>query len=133
MAVKRFGVVDDHVGKRVRERRREIGMSQTKLAGAIGISYQQVGKYETSIDRVAAGRLWTIAEALEVDVGYFFDNTGSPVEPTPEPAGGSAQQQRATLVSAFTQISSPGTRSAILRLMREAARKARAEARPPKE
>ncbi len=130
---KRMNDVDDHVGRHVRARRREIGMSRVKLAGAIGISYQQVGKYETGIDRVAAGRLWTIAEALKVDVGYFFDNTGSPVEPTPEPAGGSAQQERATLVSAFTQISSSGTRSAILRLVREAAREARAEARRPKD
>ena len=108
-------------------------MSQWKLAGAIGIYYQQVGKYETGIDRVAASRLWTIAEALEVDVGYFFDNTGSPVEPTPEPAGGSAQQQRATLVSAFTQISSPATRSAILRLVHAVAEDTRAEARRLKE
>ncbi len=73
VVVKRFGVVDAHVGKRIRERRREIGMSQDKLGNALGISFQQVQKYEIGLNRVAAGRLWNIAEALEVDVGYFFE------------------------------------------------------------
>jgi len=71
--VKRFGEVDDHVGKRVRERRKALGMSQEKLADAIGIASQQVQKYEVGTDRVAAGRLWDIAKILEVDVGYFFE------------------------------------------------------------
>ena len=71
--VKRFGEVDDHVGKRVRERRNALGMSQEKLADAIGIASQQVQKYEVGTDRVAAGRLWDIAKILEVDVGYFFE------------------------------------------------------------
>ncbi len=73
MVMKRFGGVDDHVGKRVRERRREIGMSQTKLGNALGIAFQQIQKYEVGTNRVAAGRLWDIAKALEVDVGYFFE------------------------------------------------------------
>ncbi len=73
MVTKRFGGVDDHVGKRVRERRREIGMSQTKLGNALGIAFQQIQKYEVGMNRVAAGRLWDIARILEVDVGYFFE------------------------------------------------------------
>ena len=75
MAGKRSGKVDGYVGRRVRERRREIGMSQTKLGNALGISFQQVQKYEVGTDRnrVMASRLWDIAEALEVDVGYFFE------------------------------------------------------------
>ncbi len=73
MAGKRFGEVDGHVGRRVRERRREIGMSQAKLGNALGIAPQQVLKYEAGTDRVAAGRLWDIADRLDVDVGYFFD------------------------------------------------------------
>ena len=72
-AVKRFGDIDDHVGQRVRERRNALGMSQEKLADAIGIASQQVQKYEVGTDRVAAGRLWDIAKNLEVDVGYFFE------------------------------------------------------------
>ena len=65
-------VIDGHVGKRVRERRREIGMSQEKLGNALGVSAQQVQKYEVGANRVAAGRLWDIAKFLEVDIGYFF-------------------------------------------------------------
>ena len=65
--------VDTHVGKRVRERRKVLGMSQTKLADALGVSFQQVQKYEIGVNRVAAGRLWDMAKALEVDVGYFFE------------------------------------------------------------
>ena len=73
MVGKRFGEVDDHVGRRVRERRKEIGMSRVKLADALGISHQQIQKYEVGTNRVAAGRLWEIAKALEVAVGYFFE------------------------------------------------------------
>ena len=73
MVIKRSGKVDAHVGKRVRERRREIGMSQTKLGNALGIAFQQIQKYEVGTNRVATGRLWDIAKALEVDVGYFFE------------------------------------------------------------
>ena len=69
----RSSKVDGHVGRRVRERRREIGMSQGKLGNALKISYQQVQKYEIGLNRVAAGRLWDIAKLLEVDVGYFFE------------------------------------------------------------
>ncbi len=74
MAGKRSSKVDAHVGRRVRERRREIGMSHAKLGNALGISFQQVQKYEIGLNRVAAGRLWDIARILEVDqVGYFFE------------------------------------------------------------
>ncbi len=65
--------VDHHVGRRVRERRREIGMSLAKLGNALGITFQQIQKYEAGTNRVAAGRLWDTAKALEVDVAYFFE------------------------------------------------------------
>ena len=73
MVVKRSSDVDAHVGRRVRERRKEIGLSQGKLGSAIGIIFQQIQKYEIGLNRVAAGRLWDMAKALEVDVGYFFE------------------------------------------------------------
>ena len=73
MVIKRSSDVDAHVGRRVRERRREIGMSQTKLGNSLGIAYQQIQKYEVGTNRIAAGRLWDMAKALEVDVGYFFE------------------------------------------------------------
>ena len=65
--------VDYHVGRRIRERRNALGMSGEKLADVLGISFQQVHKYETGTNRVAASRLWNIAKALEVDIGYFFE------------------------------------------------------------
>ena len=68
MAAIRSSYIDAHVGKRVRERRVAFGMSQEKLANALGVSL-----YETGTNRVAAGRLWDIAKALEVDIGYFFE------------------------------------------------------------
>jgi transcriptional regulator with XRE-family HTH domain len=65
--------VDVHVGKRVRHRRWLVGMTQQQLAERVGIKFQQIQKYETGANRVSASRLWDIAEALEVDVSFFFD------------------------------------------------------------
>ncbi len=79
MAGTRSSKVDHHVGRRVHERRKALGLSQEKLGNALGISFQQVQKYEVGANRVAAGRLWNIAKALEVDVGYFFEGVKRPV------------------------------------------------------
>lgn len=65
--------VDTHVGKRIRQRRWLIGMTQQKLAELVGIKFQQIQKYETGANRVSASRLWDIADALGVPVGFFFD------------------------------------------------------------
>ncbi len=65
--------VDVHVGKRIRHRRWLTGMTQQQLAEAVGIKFQQIQKYETGANRVSASRLWDIAEALEVDIAFFFD------------------------------------------------------------
>ena len=73
MAGKSFGETDNHLRLRIRMRRSELGMSQTKLADALGGSMQQVQKYEPGTNRVMASRLWDLANALDVDVGYFFE------------------------------------------------------------
>ena len=73
--------VDCHVGERLRSLRREVGLSQTDVAAALGISFQQVQKYETGANRVAAGRLWDIANVLEVDLEYFFEGFESSRRP----------------------------------------------------
>jgi len=65
--------VDVHVGKRIRQRRWMVGMTQQQLAESVGIKFQQIQKYETGANRVSASRLWEIAAALEVSVVYFFD------------------------------------------------------------
>ncbi len=66
-------LVDIHVGKRIRQRRWLIGMTQQQLGEAVGIKFQQIQKYETGSNRVSASRLWDIADALDVPVTFFFD------------------------------------------------------------
>jgi len=65
--------VDIHVGARIRVRRKMLGCSQKKLGNAVGVSFQQVQKYESGINRVGASRLFELAEALEVSVVFFFE------------------------------------------------------------
>src|SRR3712207_4998817 len=65
--------IDRYVGARMRERRIMLGLTQQQMAELIGVTYQQAHKYERGVNRVAAGRLYTIAQALEVEVGFFFD------------------------------------------------------------
>ena len=69
--------VDVHVGKRVRHRRWLVGMTQQQLAESVGIKFQQIQKYETGANRVSASRLWDIADALDVDVSFFFEGLDS--------------------------------------------------------
>ena len=73
--------VDVHVGKRIRHRRWLVGMTQQQLAEAVGIKFQQIQKYETGANRVSASRLWDIAEALDVDISFFFEGLGKGEEP----------------------------------------------------
>lgn len=64
--------IDIHVGKRIRHRRWEIGMSQHDLAESVGVRFQQIQKYELGTNRVSASRLWEIAEAMRTPVENFF-------------------------------------------------------------
>ena len=64
--------VDIHVGKRLREQRCYAGLSQTALAGRVGITFQQLQKYEQAVNRVSASRLWELGEALGAPVEFFF-------------------------------------------------------------
>lgn len=65
--------VDVHVGKRIRQRRWLVGMTQQQLAERVGIKFQQIQKYETGANRVSASRLWDIADALDVAISFFFE------------------------------------------------------------
>ena len=65
--------IDRLVGDRIRQRRILMGLTQDQLGAALGISYQQVQKYETGANRVSAGRLYLIAQKLEISPGWFFD------------------------------------------------------------
>ncbi len=66
--------VDVHVGARLRQRRTLLGMSQTTLGDALGMSFQQVQKYEKGTNRISASRLFNLARVLDVPIQYFLDD-----------------------------------------------------------
>lgn len=65
--------VDRHVGRRVQEKRLGLGLTQTALAKAVGVSFQQVQKYEKGTNRVSASKLFEIADFMKVDIPFFFE------------------------------------------------------------
>ena len=73
--------VDAHVGQRVRMRRTLLGMSQEKLGEAIGLTFQQVQKYERGSNRISAGTLYRLGQVLDVSVSFFFDCYDDPQAP----------------------------------------------------
>ncbi len=107
--------VDVHVGSRVRLRRTLLGMSQEKLGDAIGLTFQQVQKYERGANRVGASRLYDLARVLDVPVAYFFEEladgsvSGGTSDPPTEPFQSNPMMKRETLelVRAYLRISDP--------------------------
>lgn len=85
--------IDVHLGKRLRRRRRLLGLTQQQLAGACGVRFQQIQKYECGANRISAARLWQLSEALEVPVGYFYDGLAG--QPKHEAEGEDARMQPA--------------------------------------
>jgi transcriptional regulator with XRE-family HTH domain len=85
--------VDVHVGKRLRLRRTLLGMSQEQLAAAVGVTFQQIQKYERGSNRVSASRLYDIARVLGVEISFFFEDIGGeitakrPTQHLPQEAG----------------------------------------------
>jgi transcriptional regulator with XRE-family HTH domain len=67
------GSIDLHLGKRLRRRRRLLGLTQQQLASAVGVRFQQIQKYECGANRISAARLWELSEALEVNISYFYE------------------------------------------------------------
>lgn len=68
--------VDRHVGRRVCEKRISLGYNQSDLGRALGLTFQQIQKYEKGTNRISASKLWDIARFFKVDIGYFFDGLG---------------------------------------------------------
>ncbi|NQV21706.1 MAG: helix-turn-helix transcriptional regulator [Rhodospirillales bacterium] len=114
--------VDEHVGERIRHLRTTLGLTQEQLASALGISYQQIQKYETGANRVSAGRLFEIAMQLDVEPAFFFADVDTKKAQTPMPHGG---KNRTTieLVTNFSEITDPAVRSSVASLVRTLARK----------
>ena len=72
--------IDRHVGLRIRMRRKELGISQERLAESIGLTFQQVQKYERAANRVSASKLWEVSRALSTSISYFYEGLGDAIE-----------------------------------------------------
>jgi transcriptional regulator with XRE-family HTH domain len=94
---------DKHVGARVRMRRMMLGMSQEKLGDALGLTFQQVQKYEKGANRIGASRLQQISHILQVPVSFFFE--GAPSVPGQTTDGGFAEAPSPAYVSDFLATS----------------------------
>lgn len=118
--------VDIHVGGRVRMRRKFLNLSQSDLADAIGLTFQQVQKYERGTNRISASKLFEIGRTLKVPVAYFFEGYGDPA------AGGTTKESQAEqtvngflmtaegieLADAFPRIANAKHRRKVMELVR---------------
>jgi transcriptional regulator with XRE-family HTH domain len=101
--------IDLHLGKRLRRRRRLLGLTQQQLAATVGVRFQQIQKYECGANRISAARLWRLSEALEVPVAYFYDGLVDPScrDTATERAEGGEMMTRAEtqdLIRAYYQL-----------------------------
>jgi transcriptional regulator with XRE-family HTH domain len=120
--------IDKHVGSRVRMRRMMLSMSQEKLGDALGLTFQQVQKYEKGVNRIGAGRLQRISEALEVPISFFF-GTGASGGTTAKEAPSSAESVfgflqtsgSVRIVKAFHKIKSRKARQLLVEMAEELA------------
>lgn len=118
--------IDVHVGIRVRGRRHELGMSQSALADALGMSFQQVQKYERGANRVSASVLWEMSEAMEVPVAYFYEGFGAgPERQSPDsphaPSLLFETNDGFELAQAFLQLPEGPVRKVVVNLARQLA------------
>lgn len=123
--------IDIHVGSRIRLRRTMLGMSQEKLGESLGITFQQVQKYEKGTNRVGASRLQNIASILNVPVSFFFED--APDDNAPSSASGLEENSSTYVVSflssseglqlnrAFVKIADPKVRRRIIDLVKSLA------------
>ena len=119
--------VDVHVGSRVRLRRTMLHMSQEKLAAALGVTFQQVQKYERGSNRVSASRLWDMGRVLNAPVSFFFEGiegAQSPDLPSRELA---LDRDSARLAQWFRTIPSDDVRQSTLKLITEIAKHSESE------
>ena len=134
--------IDTHVGARIRLRRTLMGMSQERLGEALGLTFQQVQKYERGVNRVGASRLFDLSRVLDVPISFFFDDMPEPLAnlldnqpgvPSGRRALGFAEAQDAfgddtmsrretvELVRAYYRISDPAVRKRVFDLVKSLA------------
>ncbi len=122
--------VDVHVGRKLRQRREMRGMPQKELARRLGISFQQVQKYESGANRISASKLWEICCILDTEPSYYFDGLGKPENaataatgvaesaPPPYEADTASSRQVIDLNQSFQQIHDPKLRRRLVQLVR---------------
>lgn len=121
--------VDTHVGRQMRARRELRGLPQKELARQLGISFQQVQKYESGANRISASKMWQLCDVLDVEPGYFFDGLdarrrgrGTDAVLEPQQDGRSARQVL-DLNQAFKQIEDARVRRQVVQLVKALTRK----------
>lgn len=131
MSVKRPDPVDIEVGHRIRIERLSRGLSQTALANKLGVTFQQVQKYEKGVNRVGAGRLTKIAEVLGVQVGTFFSGKDIPEAEKGKDGSESSPLKLLTVSGAFrllrsyADIEDPNLRRSIVDLVEQISQRSR--------
>ncbi len=126
--------IDVHVGSRIRLRRTLLGMSQERLGESVGLTFQQVQKYERGVNRVGASRLFDLARVLDVPISFFFDDMPESVagplgasarrlhglSEAQDPFGDDTMSRRETLelVRAYYRISDPAVRKRVFDLIK---------------
>jgi transcriptional regulator with XRE-family HTH domain len=115
-------LIDKRLGQRLRARRLEVGLSQERLAELLGLTFQQVQKYEKGVNRIAASRLYDIAGALDVPVSFFFDGlrgAGVAEDPAePNVFDTLSTPEGLQLLTLFSSIQNPRVRRRIVDLVR---------------
>ncbi len=125
----KIGPIDAHVGARLRQRRTLLGMTQTTLGDALGLTFQQVQKYERGTNRISASRLFDLLRVLDVPLEYFFDDMPPEVAASSPAQGGGkakkppsyeadpiAKRETLELVRAYYKISDPQVRKRLYEL-----------------
>ena len=113
--------VDTYVGQRIRDKRNERGMSQTEVANAIGVTFQQVQKYERGTNRVGASRLFDLSRILSVPIQYFFaglNNQSTPIEKEDDNVIHLMKPDTVELVEAYYKVENLQVRRQILSTIR---------------
>lgn len=121
--------IDLHVGARIRMRRKLLGISQEKLAEGLGLTFQQVQKYERGANRVSASKLYEIARSLQSSVAYFFEGLADPTEGETSAQTNQGQfvhdflmtTEGLELAGLFPKINKPKVRRRVLDLVRSMA------------
>lgn len=118
--------VDRLVGRQLRRRRLELGLSQLRVARAIGVTFQQIQKYERGSNRVVASRLYDLANVLHVPVEYFFAelDSGRSAEAREDQvfgAGYPSPRETRNLITAYHEIADPALRKKLIELVRSVA------------